>query len=160
MSQVYPVPEFMLERSFINAEQYDAMYQRSIDDPDAFWAEQADKFLDWDAKWHTVSSANFVEGQVAWFDGAHLNVSSNCIDRHLAERGDQVAIIWEGDEPTDQAHITYQQLAIEVNKLANALRARGVGKGDRVCIYMPMIPETAYAMLACARIGARLAGLG
>ena len=154
MSQVYPVPEFMLERSFINAEQYDAMYQRSIDDPDAFWAEQADKFLDWDAKWHTVSSANFVEGQVAWFDGAHLNVSSNCIDRHLAERGDQVAIIWEGDEPTDQAHITYQQLAIEVNKLANALRARGVGKGDRVCIYMPMIPEAAYAMLACARIGA------
>jgi acetyl-CoA synthetase len=154
MSQVYPVTEFMAERTFINNDQYEAMYERSIDDPDGFWAEQADKFLQWDEKWSTVSSANFESGQVAWFQGAKLNVTVNCIDRHLAERGSQTAIIWEGDDPADDAHITYQQLSDAVGKLANGLRARGVKKGDRVCIYMPMIPEAAYAMLACARIGA------
>ncbi len=154
MSQVYPVTEFMAERAFINNDQYEAMYARSIEDPDAFWAEQADKFLHWDEKWSTVSSANLVEGQVSWFNGAKLNVTTNCIDRHLAERGGQTAIIWEGDDPNDDAHITYQELSDAVCKLANGLRARGVKKGDRVCIYMPMIPEAAYAMLACARIGA------
>jgi len=154
MSQVYPVTEFMAERTFINNDQYEAMYERSIEDPDGFWAEQADKFLQWDEKWSTVSSANFESGQVAWFQGAKLNVTVNCIDRHLAERGSQTAIIWEGDDPADDAHITYQELSDAVGKLANGLRARGVKKGDRVCIYMPMIPEAAYAMLACARIGA------
>ena len=154
MSQLYPVPEFMAERAFINEDQYQTMYQRSIDDPDAFWAEQADKFLDWDEKWATVSSANFLTGEFAWFSGAKLNVTANCIDRHLPDRADQTAIIWEGDEPSDDATITYQQLSDAVCRLANGLRARGVKKGDRVCIYMPMIPEAAYAMLACARIGA------
>ncbi len=154
MSHVYPVPQFMGERAFINEDQYQTMYRRSIDDPDAFWAEQADKFLDWDEKWNTVSSANFLTGEFAWFSGAKLNVTANCIDRHLPERADQTAIIWEGDDPGDDDAITYQQLSDAVCRLANGLRARGVKKGDRVCIYMPMIPEAAYAMLACARIGA------
>ena len=154
MSQVYPVPEHLAEHSYINDDQYRAMYDRSIADPDGFWAEQADKFLTWDERWQTVTSANFATGQIGWFLGGKLNVTINCIDRHLATHADQTAIIWEGDEPTDEAHITYQQLADAVGKLANGLRARGVGKGDRVCIYMPMIPEAAYAMLACARIGA------
>jgi len=144
----------MGERAFINEDQYQTMYRRSIDDPDAFWAEQADKFLDWDEKWNTVSSANFLTGEFAWFSGAKLNVTANCIDRHLPERADQTAIIWEGDDPGDDDAITYQQLSDAVCRLANGLRARGVKKGDRVCIYMPMIPEAAYAMLACARIGA------
>ena len=154
MSQVYPVPEALAEHAYINNEQYLAMYDRSVNDPDGFWAEQADKFLQWSEKWHTVSNANFPAGQVAWFLGGKLNITVNCIDRHLADKANDVAIIWEGDEPTDQAHITYQQLADAVGKLANGLRSRGVKKGDRVCIYMPMIPEAAYAMLACARIGA------
>jgi acetyl-CoA synthetase len=154
MSQVYAVPDKVAAHSFINNEQYLAMYERSIKDPDAFWAEQADKFLDWREKWQSVSSANFDTGQIGWFLGGKLNITENCIDRHLPERAEQTAIIWEGDEPTDDTHITYQALADAVGKLANGLRARGVKKGDRVCIYMPMIPEAAYAMLACARIGA------
>ena len=154
MSQVYPVPEAVAEHSYINNEQYLAMYERSISDPDAFWSEQADKFLNWEEKWQTVSNANFEAGQFGWFLGGKLNVTVNCIDRHLSTRADQTAIIWEGDEPTDDAKITYQELSDAVGKLANGLRARGVKKGDRVCIYMPMIPEAAYAMLACARIGA------
>ena len=108
----------------------------------------------WREKWQSVSSANFDTGQIGWFLGGKLNITENCIDRHLPERAEQTAIIWEGDEPTDDTHITYQALADAVGKLANGLRARGVKKGDRVCIYMPMIPEAAYAMLACARIGA------
>jgi len=154
MSQVYPVNEFMTERAFINQDQYQAMYKRSIEDPDGFWSEQADIFLQWQEKWSTVSSVNLDKGQVAWFQGGKLNVTINCIDRHLAERGEQTAIIWEGDDPGDDAKITYRELADAVGRLANGLRARGVKKGDRVCIYMPMIPEAAYAMLACARVGA------
>ncbi|XOV83460.1 MAG: acetate--CoA ligase [bacterium] len=154
MSQVYPVNAFMRERAFINNDQYLAMYQRSIEDPDGFWADQADKFLTWDAHWSEVSDANLETGHVRWFTGGKLNVSVNCIDRHLPERAHQSAIIWEGDDPEESSHITYQALSDAVGRLANGLRARGVGKGDRVCIYMPMIPEAAYAMLACARIGA------
>jgi acetyl-CoA synthetase len=154
MSELYPVPEFMAERCYINDEQYHAMYTRSIEDPDAFWAEQADKFLDWEKKWDKVSNADMRKGNISWFAGARLNVTTNCIDRHLATRANQTAIIWEGDEPTDATHITYQELSDAVGRLANGLRSRGVKKGDRVCIYMPMIPEAAYAMLACARIGA------
>jgi acetyl-CoA synthetase len=154
VSQVYPVPETMAEHAYINNEQYLAMYERSIADPDGFWSEQADQFLDWSEKWQTVSNANFETGQIGWFLGGKLNVTANCIDRHLPERADQTAIIWEGDDPNDNALITYQNLADAVGRLANGLRARGVKKGDRVCIYMPMIPEAAYAMLACARIGA------
>ncbi|MEZ5559659.1 MAG: acetate--CoA ligase [Pseudomonadales bacterium] len=153
-TQIYPVPEFMLERCFINDEQYQAMYQRSVDDPDGFWAEQADIFIDWYQKWDTVHRENMRSGEVSWFEGAKLNISYNCIDRHLPARANQTAIIWEGDDPADSKHITYQTLHDEVCRLANALKARGVGKGDRVCIYMPMIPEAAYAMLACMRIGA------
>ncbi len=154
MSQVYPVPEAMAEHSFINNEQYLAMYERSVTDSDGFWSEQADKFLTWNQRWETVSDANIEAGEIGWFLGGKLNVTVNCIDRHLEERGEQTAIIWEGDDPGDDLHISYQQLADAVGKLANGLRARGVTKGDRVCIYMPMIPEAAYAMLACARIGA------
>ena len=154
MSQVYPVPEAMAEHSFINNEQYLAMYERSVTDSDGFWSEQADKFLTWNQRWETVSEANIEAGEIGWFLGGKLNVTVNCIDRHLKERGDQTAIIWEGDDPGADLHISYQQLADAVGKLANGLRARGVTKGDRVCIYMPMVPEAAYAMLACARIGA------
>jgi acetyl-CoA synthetase len=154
MNQVYPVPEFFADRCFINKDQYEAMYARSIEDPDSFWAEQADKFLDWREKWQTVSSAHLEDGDVSWFIGGKLNVTENCIDRHLPDRANQTAIIWEGDDTSNDAHITYQELSDAVCKLANGLRARGVKKGDRVCIYMPMVPEAAYAMLACARIGA------
>ncbi len=154
MSQIYPVSQEVAQRSLINDAQYQQMYRQSIEDPDTFWADQAQTFLQWDKPWDTVSSADFAAGKVAWFSGAQLNVTVNCIDRHLPERGDQVAIIWEGDDPNDDSHITYQQLSDAVGRLANGLRARGVKKGDRVCIYMPMIPEAAYAMLACARIGA------
>jgi acetyl-CoA synthetase len=156
MSQthVVGVPEDVLDRCFINDEQYLAMYERSIRDPEGFWAEQADIFIDWTEKWSTIREADIPSGQISWFDGGKLNISYNCIDRHLEHRADQTAIIWEGDDAEEQAHITYQQLHDEVCRLANALKARGVGKGDRVCIYMPMIPEAAYAMLACMRIGA------
>ncbi|MCZ6656349.1 MAG: acetate--CoA ligase [Gammaproteobacteria bacterium] len=154
MSNRYPVNEFMARRTFINDDQYHAMYRRSIEDPDGFWAEQADIFLDWYQKWDTVSQADLPAGKVRWFDGGTLNVCYNCIDRHLPERADQTAIIWEGDDPADDAKISYRELLAAVIKLANGLKERGVKKGDRVCIYMPMIPEAAYAMLACARIGA------
>ena len=130
------------------------MYRQSIEQPDVFWSEQATTFLDWTKPWNQVSEVDMQQGRIAWFNGGELNVSVNCIDRHLPARADQTAIIWEGDELTDDAHITYQQLYEQVCQLANGLRERGVQKGDRVCIYMPMIPEAAYAMLACARIGA------
>jgi acetyl-CoA synthetase len=114
----------------------------------------AEKFLSWDQPWSEVCSYDFVEGEASWFSGGKLNVSVNCIDRHLPERAEQTAIIWEGDDPADSKHISYAELKDEVCRLANALRARGVKKGDRVCLYLPMIPEAAYAMLACTRIGA------
>tara|TARA_X000000950_G_scaffold138180_1_gene171461 strand:- start:32455 stop:34347 length:1893 start_codon:yes stop_codon:yes gene_type:complete len=138
----------------IDEAEYTALYRQSIETPETFWAEQAEGFLDWHRKWDRVVEADMPQGNVAWFSGAQLNVSVNCIDRHLADRADQTAIIWEGDDPQDDCHISYQTLADRVGQLANGLRSRGVGKGDRVCIYMPMIPEAAYAMLACARIGA------
>ncbi len=151
---VVPVPEAVADRCFINDDQYRAMYQRSMEDPDGFWAEQADIFIDWYRKWTSVCEADLPAGRVRWFDGGRLNIAHNCIDRHLADRAGQTAIIWEGDDPGQQAHITYQELHDHVCRLANALKARGLEKGDRVCIYMPMIPEAAYAMLACMRIGA------
>ncbi len=156
MSQphIVPVPADVLDRCYINEDQYHAMYQRSIEDPEGFWAEQADIFLSWEQKWHQVCQANMAEGEVSWFTGGRLNIAYNCIDRHLPERAAQTAIIWEGDDPADDLNITYQTLHDEVCKLANGLKSRGVSKGDRVCIYMPMVPEAAYAMLACMRIGA------
>ena len=151
---VHPVPETLKQSAHINAEKYKAMYQQSIEAPEAFWAEQAKTFLSWDSDWDSVCEYDFKQGQASWFKGATLNVSYNCIDRHLPQRADQTALIWEGDEPTDDKHISYTELHQQVCKLSNALKSRGVKKGDRVCIYMPMIPEAAYAMLACTRIGA------
>lgn len=154
MSEVFDIPANIASRCLINPTQYDAMYRQSIEEPDAFWSEQATAFLEWAKPWNQVSEVDMQQGRIAWFNGGELNVSVNCIDRHLPARANQTAIIWEGDELTDDAHITYQQLYEQVCQLANGLRERGVQKGDRVCIYMPMIPEAAYAMLACARIGA------
>ncbi len=133
---------------------YQRMYRQSLEQPDQFWAEQAERFLTWDKRWSKVHESDLSKGQAAWFIDGKLNVSVNCIDRHLAEHGDEIAIIWEGDDPSQDARISYRELHDKVCRLANVLKARGVSKGDRVCLYMPMIPEAAYAMLACARIGA------
>ena len=152
----YPVPADFAAKANITSADYKTMYQHSIDDPDSFWAEQAEKFLDWSKPWDKVSDCSYDANDlhIRWFEGGKLNLTYNCIDRHLATHADQVAIIWEGDNPNDDQHITYRELHEQVCKLANALKQRGVKKGDRVCIYMPMIPEAGYAMLACARIGA------
>ena len=152
--KIYPVPEAVRARAHIDDAKYQAMYARSVQDPAGFWAEQAKEFIDWMSPWTNVMRADMPAGRVAWFEGAKLNVSVNCIDRHLPARANKVAIVWEGDDPNDTANITYAQLHEQVCRLANAMKARGVKKGDRVCIYMPMIPEAAYAMLACTRIGA------
>jgi acetyl-CoA synthetase len=152
--ELHKVPANFRAKAHIDRDKYNAMYRRSIEAPDAFWAEQAETFVDWYKRWDKVSEADFIGGRFAWFKGAKLNASYNCIDRHLQTRGDQVAIIWEGDDPKLDTRVTYRQLHEHVCRLANALKSRGVKKGDRVCIYMPMIPEAAYAMLACARIGA------
>ncbi|MGI9324526.1 MAG: acetate--CoA ligase [Pseudomonadales bacterium] len=154
MSDLYPVDAATAARAWLTDDQYRAMYERSVNEPELFWSEQAEAFLDWSTKWNDVYSADLGQGQVSWFTGASLNVSYNCIDRHLPARAEQTAIIWEGDDPADAQHISYQQLHDEVCRLANGLKARGVKRGDRVCIYMPMVPEAAYAMLACTRIGA------
>lgn len=150
----YPVPEQFKASAQINAERYQAMYEQSINSPETFWAEQAQKFLTWQRPWSQVVKSDLARGEVEWFIGGKLNVSVNCIDRHLPSRANQTAIIWEGDNPAENKLITYAELHSQVCRLANALRERGVKKGDRVCIYMPMIPEASYAMLACARIGA------
>ena len=152
--KVYPVPAQFAEHAWINAEKYQAMYERSISDPDGFWAEEADKFVTWFKRWDKVSDWDFSKGHIRWFEGAKLNVSYNCLDRHLETRGNQVAIIWEGDNPQEDRKITYKELHEQVCRFANALKSLGVKKGDRACIYLPMIPEAAVAMLACARIGA------
>ena len=153
-THLYPVPESWSETAWINKERYQNMYQQSIDDSDTFWTEQAKEFLTWDSPWTKVSSYDFSKGEAEWFKDGTLNVTVNCIDRHLVARSNQTASIWEGDDPSDDKAISYQELHDQVAKLGNVLRQRGVKKGDRVCIYMPMIPEAAYAMLACARIGA------
>ncbi len=153
-THVYPVPAEFAQQAHINRENYQQLYQRSITEPQAFWAEQAESFLEWQKKWHSVCDYDMTTGDARWFDGGQLNASVNCIDRHLASKADQTAIIWEGDDPDDATFITYRELHQEVCKLANVLRQRGVKKGDRVCIYMPMVVEATYAMLACARIGA------
>lgn len=153
--KIYKVPESIKNTAHINNEQYLEMYQKSIEQPDTFWAEQADEFLSWSKQWDKVQSCDFDKNaDIKWFEGAKLNVSYNCLDRHLETRGDQVAIIWEGDDPEDDRQITYRELYEEVCRFANVLKARGVKKGDRVCLYMPMIPEASVAMLACTRIGA------
>ena len=156
MSEVktYPVSEAAESRAFIDNDQYLSMYEASIENPEDFWTEHANNFLSWYKPWDKLTESDFLKGEVRWFLGGKLNASYNCIDRHLDTRADQVAIIWEGDDPDDDAKITYRELHEKVCRLANVLKDRGVEKGDRVCIYMPMIPEATYAMLACARIGA------
>ena len=150
----YPVPANILSRTLMSDADYQRLYAESVNDTDNFWDARGKEFIDWYAPWDNVHSEDLPAGKVSWYEGAKLNLSYNCIDRHLPERANQTAIIWEGNDPDEDATITYQQLHTEVCKLANGLRARGVSKGDRVCIYMPMIPEAAYAMLACARVGA------
>jgi acetyl-CoA synthetase len=153
-TKTYDIPASFAKNAHIDEKQYLSMYQRSVEDPSAFWAEQAEAFLSWDKRWDTVLDWDFHKGHIRWFDGGKLNACYNCVDRHLETRGDQTAFIWEGDDPAKDDKITYRQLHERVCRLANVLKSRGVKKGDRVCIYMPMIPEAAYAMLACARIGA------
>ena len=150
----YPAPRTIAAQAHITAERYAAMYARSLQEPDAFWAEQAETFVSWHKKWDKVSDWSYQPVSIKWFTGAQLNVSYNCLDRWLDTRGDDTAILWEGDEPDADQAITYRELHREVCRFANALKARGVAKGDRVAIYMPMIPQAAVAMLACARIGA------
>ena len=152
--KVYPVPASVASTAHIDSAKYQTMYQKSIDEPEAFWEEQAKQFISWYKPWDKVLDWDYNEGKIRWFEGAELNVSYNCIDRHLDTRADQTAIIWEGDNPDHDKKISYRELHKEVCSFANVLKARGVKKGDRVCIYMPMIPEAAYAMLACTRIGA------
>lgn len=154
MSDVYPVPADFAKSCLIDREQYEALYQQSLDDPQSFWGEQARKNLSWIQPFDQVYEASFEEGQFDWFRNGQLNASYQCIDRHLKEHGERTAIIWEGDDSSLQKHISYNELHKQVCRLANALKERSVKRGDRVCIYMPMIPEAAYAMLACARIGA------
>lgn len=150
---IYPVPANFAD-AHITPEKYQEMYQQSLDDPDTFWSSQASEFLTWDKPWDTVCESDLSKGHARWFDGGKLNASVNCIDRHLPERANQTAILWEGDDPSEHKHISYQDLKDEVCRLANVMHDRGVRAGDRVCIYMPMVPEAAYAMLACTRIGA------
>ncbi len=153
-STIYEIPVDLAAKAHINAEQYAEMYRQSIDNPEQFWAEQADELLDWFSKWDRVSEFNFDKGYIRWFEGGKLNACYNCLDRHLATRGDKVALIWENDDASEVRQLTYRELYVEVCRLSNVLKERSVSKGDRVCIYMPMIPEAIIATLACARIGA------
>ena len=152
---LFPVPAEWAKKAWCNEAAYADMYRRSIDDPEGFWREHG-KRLDWIKPYTKIKDVSFDQNDlhVRWFHDGVLNASANCIDRHLAKRGDQVAILWEGDEPKDSQAITYKQLHAEVCRFANVLKANGVKKGDRVTIYLPMIPAAAYAILACARIGA------
>ncbi len=155
--KIYPVPAEIAASAHIDEAKYNSMYQRSIDDPDGFWGDAAEEFVTWSKKWDgKVMDYSFDADNlfIKWYSGAKLNVSYNCLDRHLESRGDQTAIIWEGDSPEEDRHITYRELYEEVCKLANVLKSHGVRKGDRVSIYLPMIAEAAVSMLACARIGA------
>ena len=152
--KVYEVNSEIAARAHLTDAQYLEMYQKSIDDPESFWAEQAESFVDWFSPWDSVMSVDYHSADIKWFVGGQLNVCYNCVDRHLPTRGDQVAIIWEGDNPEVDMSITYNHLFELVCKFSNVLKSRGVRKGDRVSIYMPMIPEAAVAMLACTRIGA------
>ena len=152
--KTYDIVPAIAARAHVTQSTYQTLYERSIDEPDAFWAEQARRFVTWFTPWQRVSDCDFNQGRIRWFEGGTLNVSYNCLDRHLSERGDQVALLFEGDDPAVSRRLTYRELHEAVCRFANALKAAGVGKGERVCIYLPMIPEAAIAMLAVARIGA------
>ena len=156
MSDIYPASDAFIKNAHIDAAKYEEMYAASVSNPEAFWAEHG-KRIDWIKPFTKVKNTSFAPGNIDinWFEDGTLNVSANCIDRHIVTRGDQTAIIWEPDDPSTPAqHITYKQLLEQTSRMANVLKAQGIGKGDRVVIYLPMIPEAAYAMLACARIGA------
>ncbi len=152
--KTYPIPPAAAARTHIDEATYRERYRQSLQDPDSFWAAQAEEFITWSKPWDKLSNWDFHTAEIQWFSGATLNVCYNCVDRHLATRGDQTAIIWEGDDPADDKRVTYNELFEATCRFANALKGQGVKKGDRVSIYMPMIPEAAVAMLACARIGA------
>src|ERR671919_2973340 len=153
--KIHEIPAEWKQRGLINDAKYKEMYERSVKDPNGFWGEQARR-IDWIRPFTKVKNTSFGPGNVSikWFEDGTLNAAYNCIDRHLKTRANQIAIIWEGDDPKDDKKITYKELHDEVCRMANILRNRNVEKGDRVTIYLPMIPEAAYAMLACARIGA------
>ena len=153
--EIFAPSDEMAARAHIDAAKYEEMYAQSVADPDAFWAEHG-KRIDWMTPYTTISNVNYSKPDVSikWYEDGTLNAAANCLDRHLETRGSQTAIIWEGDDPADSKHISYAELHEEVCKFSNVLKSRGVKKGDRVTIYMPMIPEAAVAMLACARIGA------
>lgn len=154
-SKVYTVKAHISNGALLDKAGYEAMYRASVQDPDAFWGEQG-KILDWMKPYTRVKNTSYDPGHVSikWYEDGLLNVSANCLDRHLAQRGDKVAIIWEGDNPAEDRKLTYRELHTEVCKFANVLKAQGVHRGDVVCLYMPMVPEAAIAMLACTRIGA------
>ena len=151
----FPVPDSFRAGAHISSmEQYEEMYKRSLDDVEGFWSEQAET-LDWFKKWDKIHSFDAEKVDIKWFEGGKLNVSYNCLDRHVkAGNGDKTAILWVGDDPEEERFISYKEMLTEVSKFANVLKDQGIKKGDRVCIYMPMIPELAVAMLACTRIGA------
>ena len=153
--QVFPVPQDWAERAKVDAAGYAAAVVRVDADPQGYWSDVAAR-LDWITPFTTAKDVSFARDDfhIRWYADGVLNVSANCLDRHLAARGDEVAIIWEGDDPADSRRITYREAHAEVCRMANVLKAHGVAKGDRVTIYLPMIPEAAFAMLACARIGA------
>ena len=149
-----PIPAAVEAKTFVSPLQYEALYRRSIDKPEEFWREQARTFLDWDRPFSRVLKYDYYKAQIEWFGDGKLNVSTNCLDRHIAAgKGAKKALIWEGNEPGEERSLTYSELSDQVNRFANGLRALGASKGDRVAIYMPMVPEVAIAMLACARLG-------
>ena len=155
MDPLYPVGDAAKDARIDHAG-YERLYAEAARDPEGYWRDEAQRTLDWITPFHQVKDTSFDEAdfRIRWFADGELNVSANCLDRHLAERGDQVAIIWEGDEPGETRRVTYRELHGEVCRFANVLKANGVGKGDRVTLYLPMIVEAAVAMLACTRIGA------
>ncbi|MCQ4348160.1 acetate--CoA ligase [Pseudomonas stutzeri] len=150
----HPVDAAAYRHAWLHPEDYRRLYRQSVEHPEQFWAEQARQFLDWFKPWRSVHHGDFARGQASWFRGGQLNAAYNCLDRHLASRGEQTAIVWEGDEPGQSRRLSYRELHEQVCRLANALKLLGVRKGDRVCIYLPMLPAAVCAMLACARIGA------
>ncbi len=152
--KVYPVQAEFAAKAHVDAAGYDEMYARSIADPEAFWAKQAERFIDWFEPWESIQDCDLGAGRIRWFEGGKLNASYNCLDRHLEKNGDKPAILWETDTPGGGRSISYRELHEEVCRFANALKARGVKKGDRVCVYMPMVPEVLAAVMACTRIGA------
>ena len=151
--KIFEVPEEAKAKAWIDNETYLKMYEESVTDPELFWDKQAER-LDWFKKWNNTLEWDYNQGDIRWYEGGKLNVSYNCIDRHIEKKGDQQALIWESDDPNVDRSYTYKELHTEVSKFANVMKNRGIVKGDRVMIYMPMIPELAIACLACTRIGA------